>query len=261
MIDPRTVPVRYSCLRQLQHSPAHYLHSVQSDWTESLSMKLGTGCHAMMFEPGRVDVYDGVRSGKKWVDWKDERLEQGRDVILNPREHALARGMSDALKQHELAGPLLLDGTTVEQRIGWSESGRECRGTPDAITPTRLVDLKTCRTAHPEAFVRKALYMNYEAQLAWYRHGLRQGGLSTADKCYLVVVESSPPHCVTAFELSERALDLGERKWRGWWETLMTCESSNEWPGYAQSVVPFDAPNDDGLIFGEADEEESIYAA
>jgi hypothetical protein len=29
---------------------------------------------------------------------------------------------------------------------------------------------------------------------------------------------------------------------------LLTCEASDQWPGYAQSSVPFDVPDDDGLI-------------
>jgi hypothetical protein len=45
--------------------------------------------------------------------------------------------------------------------------------------------------------------------------------------------------------LSDRTLDEGRRIYRAWFEKLMVCEATNEWPGYVQSVVDFDVMGDD----------------
>ena len=94
--------------------------------------------------------------------------------------------------------------------------------------------------------------MGYHAQLAWYADGAKAAGLVLAPRCYVVAVEMKPPHVVTCLELTDRALDMGRRAYRLWWERLMVCERSDYWPGYVEGIAPLDVPEDETLwIDGE----------
>ena len=42
--------------------------------------------------------------------------------------------------------------------------------------------------------------------------------------------------------LTDALLAEGHRNIVGWFETLRTCEVTNEWPAYAQQVVSLDVP-------------------
>lgn len=236
IVDPRTVPVRFSRLKRFSQSAAHYYAACQWDDDDTLARRIGRGVHALMFSQP-LAVWPKRRQGK---DWETFKVANASREILNESEHAQALTMVNAIRRDPLAGPLLFDGSVFERRIEWSIDGRRCSGTPDAVAPGRLIDLKTARTSEPDRFVRQATWMSYHGQLAWYQDGLELAGLQRPDECYIVAVESSEPYAVTVLRATERTLDMGRRMNRLWWERLRVCESANEWPAYAQSIVDFD---------------------
>jgi hypothetical protein len=241
VIDPRTVPVRFSRLKNMAKSPAHYLASVQDDGDDTLSRRLGRGAHAITFgQP--VAVYDGIRRGSAWADFQAEH--HGAE-ILNVAEAEKARGIAGALLSDPVASRLLsMPGASVEKRIDWTYLDRACQSTPDLLHSTEgvLVDLKTCRTAEPERFMRAAEWYSYHAQLAFYQDSAEAAGHVRPDQCFIVAVESAPPYAVTVLRLTERALEAGRKLCRLWFERLLQCEAANEWPAYAQSVQDWDIP-------------------
>jgi len=250
VVDPRTVPVRFSHLKRMGQSAAHYHAACQCDDDDTLSRRIGRGVHALLFSQPLV-VWPQRRQGNAWKAFESANAHR---EILNETEHAQALAVSNAVRRHPIAGPLLFDRTVLERRIDWMIGGRSCQGTPDCVGPRRLIDLKTARTTEPDRFVRQATWMSYHAQLAWYQEGLELAGRQRPEECYIVAVESALPHAVTVLRLTERALDQGRRLNRLWWERLMVCEAANEWPPYAQTVIDFDVPDDDGdrlIIDGE----------
>lgn len=239
-------PVRVSALKYMALSPAHYRHQVLHGKEQTLSMRLGDGGHSLLLGRKPVTVYPGRRAGKEWDAF--EAAHPGH-VILNEREHDVARGMSDAVLRHKEAAELLLDGTVVESPIDWSFLGRKCRSTPDAYNRDKIVELKTCRTAQPERFMKQALWQYYHAQLAFYAMAVR---FSIDVPCYIVAVESAPPHPVQVFRLSPKTLDKGWQLCRAWFERLLVCEEANVWPGYTEAVTTWDVDDDpDWLVFAD----------
>ena len=256
-VDPRTVPVRFSTLKQFARSPAHYYHAVQSGYDETASMRLGSGVHAMLLGQPVVKYSGKTRNGKEWEAFKANFPGQ---TILNSREWSEAEQIVSSILRDPLAKRVLTDGETViEQRIDWTWQGRAFRSTPDVRTADRVVDLKTCRCAEPDRFARSAIWMSYHAQLALYLDAVRESGLGTPREAFVVAVESSPPYPVTVLRLTERALDQGRRLCRLWFERLLQCEAANEWPGYVQSIAELDVPDetdDLGLVFGSDNDNE-----
>lgn len=279
-VDPRTVPGRFSLLKQFDLSAAHYEYACQQPQDNTLASKLGTlvranpndpglplrfgsACHYMLLgDPNAVAVFTGkIRSGKEWLKFRDKSADEGRKVTLNVKEHALAVGVCDSIRRHERAMELLFDGTSavIEQRIDWQWMGRTMRSTPDARSRSRryVVDLKTTVSSQPVPFMWHSLRYRYHAQLALYVTALEVAEGWTPDDCYIVAVEKRPPYPVVVRPLTDEAILAGRKLIRTWMEQLLAAERANTYPGYAESDVLLDVPRDKAeddmpdLVFGE----------
>lgn len=248
IIDPRTVPVRFSNLKRMGQSPKHYWHACQSGYEQTLSMRLGSGTHAMLFnEPWTVWTGDPgskkkpVRNGKKYEKFANDNAGK---VIMSIGEYRKARAMSEAIKRKERAMELLTEGRR-EHTIRWQCLDRACTSRPDVFTRSRVVELKTTKCADPNRFARDGRWMAYHAQIAFYLDAVLASGLGTPDSAYVVAVESAPPYPVTVLRLTERAIDIGRRMCRLWLEQVLACEAENYWPGYIESDGVFDVADDE----------------
>ena len=250
-VDPRSLPCRYSALKQFAQSPLHYWHAMQGSYEESLSMRLGSGAHAMLFGQPLVIWTGKTRNGKAWDAFK---AEHASELILSMSELRKAEAMCAALRGNALAMSVLFGpGMVHEERIDWTWNGRAYRSTPDGASRTVLADLKCLRSAKPTDVMWQSRKAEYHAQSAMYRRALNERGATIGD-CYLVVVENKAPHPVTVMRFAEAALEQGERSLAVWDEQRRACEEANEYPGYVQSIVPLDLPGDEGmagLVFGD----------
>lgn len=241
-------PVRFSNLKQIAKSPAHYQAGLTASY-DSASMRLGRMVDVAVLGGEGPLVWDGTRRGKEWELFRS--ANEGREIVTES-EFASAHPIVSALLRHEHAMHLLRSGTP-KKRIYWDWLGRSCSGEPD-VAGKYLVDLKTTRCAEPGRFTKQALWLSYNAQLAWYRQGLILSGAEPPTQVFIVAVETSPPYPVTVFSLTERAIEQGERLCRVWMERLLSCEATGEWPGYVQSAVDLDVPDDLELTFGDEEE-------
>lgn len=258
IVDPRTVPVRFSNLKKMSQSPVHYWHAVQHGFDETLPMRLGSGVHAMLFDQpwtvwtGGTAGKKPVRNGKKWDAFEQDNAGK---CIMSIGEYRRARAITESVKRNERAAELLFDtGTIREQPISWTCLGRACASRPDVRHPGRIVELKSTKCAEPGRFARDGRWRAYHAQLAFYLDAVIQSGLGTPSAAYVVAVETLPPYPVTVFRLTERAIELGRRMCRLWLEQLLMCESADHWPGYLECDAEFDIPDDAGelIVDGES---------
>lgn len=234
-------PIRYSHLRAIGRSPAHYRHACTGQREATPAMRTGTLVHGLVLGGGQTVVYDGERRGRAWSDFA--AAHEGREIVT-AAEVARAVPIADAVTADPVAGPLLrAEEARREERLSWSMEGLACQGTPDYFNPATgvLLDLKTCSDASPRAFGRHAWSYSYHAQLAWYAHALTLAG-HTVRECLLVAVETSAPYGVSVHRLSPRLLEEGHRQWRAWWEQLRVCIAADQWPGYAEAVCELDMP-------------------
>lgn len=260
---------RISLLKCFLKSAAHakaFIDGGKND--ETLSLRLGTGGHALTFgtppvvvyrggvlkkekpkkgkkgEPDTIEIvekeYTDVRNGELWELFKAEH--EGR-VILNETEHAKASAMANALHSDPYAAPLLFGpGTQHEIMVTWMLAGRRCTGRLDALGPDAVVDLKCVADASPRAFRYASEKYGFGAQAIWYADGCELAGLGER-KPYLIAVESSPPHLVQVYELNADDIEIGRRQYNAWLDRLLECEAANYWPGYVDGVAPLNTRN------------------
>jgi hypothetical protein len=236
---PDLDPVRFSLLKQIRLSPAHYLHALTAD-KDNVLMRGGRAVDSYLLGGDQPVVYEGDRRGNAWKEFKAAHPDAD---IITSAEHDKANGMADAVRNHRVAIELL-EGQRQAQ-IHWSFLGRDCVSHPDVFTHDTVVELKTCNTAEPGRFTWQAMKFAYHAQLAFYRQAVIASGMGRPQAAFIVVVESSAPYPVTVLRLTDRALDQGERLCRLWFERLLVCEAADHWPGYVESVVDLDVPEDE----------------
>ena len=238
-IDPRKVPWRFSTIKHVEQSPAHYLHACQFSKFESKSMRLGTGAHAAVFEPHKLEVYRKRRAGK---DWAKFLADNDTKVILSESEHAVAMGMATALLTSLDADSLLFaPGTVHEADVTWQIDGRDCRGRIDALSPHAVIDLKGVKDAHPRWFPVQAVRASWHAQVTWYADACEAAGMGWRHP-HLVAVQNKAPYIVTVWKLSTSAIDHGRALYRSWIEIIKRCEAANSYPGPAAGVIEFNVP-------------------
>lgn len=251
--------IRFSHLRHMARSPAHYRHAVLCGGSgQTLAKRLGSGAHAATFGTPEIAVWPGRRAGKAWDAFEAEHAAAGR-LVLNERENAEAHAMAAALRSDPVVGPVLFgDDMVYEQQIEWSIklNGRTRRATGriDALGSAILLDLKALRDATPDRVRFVIERMGYHAQATWYADGCEAAGLGYRAPA-IVVVENVAPYPCVLFHLSARAIEKGRALYRGWLERLASCEASNAWPGYVQSATDFDLPDNEPFrldIDGEA---------
>jgi hypothetical protein len=238
-IDPRSVPVRFSRLRLMARSALHYYDALQdpTDY-DSLARRIGRGTHALVLGQPVVVFRGAVRRGKEWDAF---RLEHAGEEILNETEYERSHRIASAIHNHDDAKRLLFGpGVQLEKHLAWTLDGRACSSRPDAFTHDTVAELKTARTCEPDKFIRDAQRSGYHAQLSFYMAALESFGIVKPQNAVIISVESERPHSVVCYELTARAIDIGTSMWRLWWERLRVCEESGCWPGYSESVLPFD---------------------
>jgi PDDEXK-like domain of unknown function (DUF3799) len=247
MIDK--APVRFTHLKLMALSAAHYLEAARK---ETGSMERGTALHSLVLGGKQVLAYPGkVRRGKEY----DAFVAANTNAqILTASDYGRAAGMAEAVLRNRQAMEVLAGQHELE--IDWTCLGRKCQSHLDVLGGGGqwITELKSAVSSNPDRFAWQSQRMAYNAQLAFYWEAVLQSGLGVPRDAYVVAVESSAPYVVTVMRLTARALDQGQRSFRLWLERLLGCEAANEWPGYAEGIVPLDVPEDDAeLVFGGAE--------
>ncbi len=261
-------PVRFSNLKHIGRSAAHYHHAATVGRDDKPWLRGGRGLHAVLFEQPYV-VFDGAaRRGKEWEKFVDgitigmaqlqsDMKSQGPLEIILAKELPLyelqAESIREELRRQNLSHLLAGD---IEQRIEWEWLGRKCAGTPDVACADWCVDLKTTCNADPRRFHWDARKFGYAEQLTWYSYG--SSGGTKCQELYIVAVEKTPPCPVVIWRVTDAKRLEAEKTLRLWFEQLLACEASDQWPGYVQCVQDLDVLGDDGVTLTIGDEEVEV---
>lgn len=238
--------VNISSLKEMRRSPLHYLESAARSKRPSKAMSIGTATHCAVLEPSRfVEEYAryAERMDKRTKEYKAfVEANPGRE-ILSATDYDACTAMRDAVREHEVAASLLLEGRP-EVSILWTdaETGIDCRGRADWIAPGHVVvGLKTTSRADTWAFPRQAASLGYHLQWAFYRDGY-EAATGHAPTMVEIVVETERPHDVVVYEIGADTLDQGRREYRELLARLRDCVEADTWPGIAPQAIPFSLP-------------------
>jgi len=235
----------YSTIKKLALSGVQYIYACNNPSEPTSAMLFGTLVHFLVLgaRPSAKPLvcYDGKRQGNAWKDF--EEANHGAE-ILTASEWKAGERVANAVLRDPVARARL-DGARLEVPLVWEENGLKFSTSGiDIVTADDAAgDLKTTTSTFPDAWTRQAFKMLYPQQLAFYRRGLRANGIACSKGLFLLGVETKPPFEVVDLELTEGMIDFADRTVSLWLEKLRVYKESAQWPGYAQSPVPFDVPS------------------
>lgn len=259
----------WSKLKAGRKSALHLRHAMNEPVPDTAAMLLGRSAHTAVFEPDRFPVEYAVfpgprRQGKAWDEFC--AANQGR-TILRADEYMTCLAIRDAVRGHPVAGPALAPPGEAEKVLQWQDpdTGIACKARLDWYRTGLLCDLKTTSQITPREFSATAHRMGYFGQLAFYQEGLARNRLD-APRPIIIAVETTPPHDVAVYRLTDDALEAGEVEWRELLRMLSAGRFSGRWPGrYEDQAVDLDLPqwayaegeslDGLGLIIGAANQE------
>jgi exodeoxyribonuclease VIII len=215
----------------------------------------GTLCHCATLEPEAFGVRYiigpevNTRAAKAWKDFVDAHRDQ---VVITPRQHAVAMEQAASLRKIEAVAEIL-EGGRCEVSAFWRDTttGLRCRCRPDCAnsefgTPrdprAMLLDVKTTRDASRRAVQLAIARYGYHHQCAWYRHGYEiASGIPVAGFIF-AFVESDFPFAASIYELDLEAWQIAERENREALDALAQCRRDGIWPGYSGEVESIGLP-------------------
>lgn len=240
-------------LKQIQRSPLHYAHFLKHGLPETDALRLGIAAHTATLEPDRFQSQFAVwarrgpsgslcpRNGQYWQAFLEANI--GKHVITEDDE-INAREISNAVRSDPVASKYLTEGDpeVSMQWECWVEStmGRArmvpCRGRIDWITSigtdTYLVGLKTSRDIRPALFGSASYKLGYHMQWAFYHDAYVEiRGVKPILK--EIVVESSPPHDVAVYRISDDVISQGREDYMTLLRTWVECTYDGLWHGVA----------------------------
>lgn len=215
----------YSSMKKILDSGIDYAVAAKNGMLpppSSAAIDLGQLAHMLVLggeDTFAISPYDDFRT-KEARDWRNEQLEQGKNIITSNQFKAVESMVSN-IENHPLTPKLLLgEGWKHEvEMYASTNEGVALRGKADALKVVAgqsliTTDIKT--TAKFDDFKKKALWNHYDLQAANYNliGAFSQGIDPMGCNFYFCVVETTVPYRVQYFHCSIEFLESGERKLR-----------------------------------------------
>ncbi|HNY81179.1 MAG TPA: PD-(D/E)XK nuclease-like domain-containing protein [Candidatus Fermentibacter daniensis] len=254
--------VHYSTLKYMMQSPLHYRYAETHPAAETPAMLLGRATHTAVFEPDRLPleyvVWPHRRQGRDWDEFKAAAESAGK-TVLNGDEYQTALDIRDSVRGQSVAAAMLHRGRP-EVMLAWQnqETGLDVKGRLDWIASLAdgsgaIIDLKTTADISPRIFAAHAWRLGYYHQAAMYQEGYAATSGGTVLPCYIIAVESKPPHACTVYSLPAESVAAAWDQYVGWLRAVLECRASGVWPGpveEAELPAPSWAVSDAEVDFG-----------
>lgn len=255
--DPAPAPSLSASIAKilLDESPLHAWHAHPKlggvSRPASAAMDRGTLIHKLVL---------GAGAAIEPIDAKDYKTKAAREARDKARAERKIPVLVHELKE-ATAAAAAIRANLAEQGIEftgrsevacvWEEQTAcgpiWCRGLFDHLIErgaAMIIDLKTIRSAHPDACARAVVNYGYDVQQAAYTRAIEKARPELAGRVRFVFafVETEPPYATTPARITGDFREHGERRWINAIETWASCLSMNNWPGYALDTVNLEPP-------------------
>lgn len=199
------------------------------------------------WETERVDPETGeikkrIRRGKEWEAFQ---LANAGKTILTPAQFATAMRLRDAVRDDDVAGPLVKGVGKNELTIVWTHqrTGLRVKCRIDRLIHGRaLIDLKFTVNPLPAAFEPVARRLHYYMRMSLYSTAVEIAGLGTP-AVKIIAAQSEEPHEVVVYDLEHEELAFGRDEYERAIDVVAKCRAEQRWPGFANGKsIPLKLP-------------------
>lgn len=209
--------------------------------TDTPSLKFGRCYHKFMLEPydfaneyavsPKVDrrTNEGKEKYAKFL------VEAGDKEVIDEETFDKLQKMQEVLYATPYVKKLITG--EHEKSFFWTDekTGIKCKCRPDSFgkfgSQNIIVDLKTCKCAETNAFMRDAIKYNYDVQAAHYTEGLQT--IYGNDYTFVFIAqEVEAPYLVNVLQADDYFMQNGREVRNTMLETYKKCIELDEYPGY-----------------------------
>ena len=238
-----------SQLFYISKSPELFKYMLDNPLEPTKDLVIGSAFHKLVLEPDEFESEFLITPevDLRTREWKavyaefTSKLTEGVTPI-SQQDYDLISAMRDSVMRNELARTILQG--TVEQPVYWNDpiTGELCKCKPDSLTEIGesrvVVDLKSCRDADEDAFMRACFKYGYDLQVGMYKTGcdIVRGG---NHEFVFVCVEKTPPYSVNVLQADDFFIEHGQRLYRRYMDIYHECKTTGNWYGYGgkQNVI------------------------
>lgn len=235
----------------IESCPEKFAYEREHGRPDTPELEFGRAWHSLLLGgPKVVEVRAATLQGKAAKDACDEIRAQG-GIPLCSKDYDTAYAMIAKLRQHNEAGPLFARPGRTEQVYVAHDPGTGvlCKiridFEPDVDGGRVLiVDGKTARNAHPQAFARSVAEYGYDQQGAFYSDVLSWLGRDNGQPPAVILVaqEKKPPYLITVHQLRDYVIEGGRDLNREALAIYAECTRTGRWPGYGPGPHLLDVP-------------------
>jgi hypothetical protein len=228
-------------------SPAHFRFGVRK---QSDAFDFGEACHLAILQPEDFEqiVFRGPedRRGNKWKDAAEFCAAESK-LLLTAGDYDGVLAIRDAVHANAWINGIITGGKREIEPSGyWIDptTGELCRCRPDLWRADIgvMLDVKSTRSAHPDAFARAVVNYGYHAQEAHYTDGWNHA-LSAAERgdepvqgFVFLAWEKEPPYAFAVYELPPSIVEEGRAIIRNALTAYAACRATGNWPAYGDGV-------------------------
>lgn len=198
-------------------------------------------------------LYEQARDGKSkakgfstklssYLDWNRQQEEDGRKVVSVKQADELRRMRDAILSNTDIAEWFEFSESRLEVAVLAGHEFRDGRqlqlkGRIDIVPPDDvLLDLKSCRCAHPREFARAVTNYALDIQAAFYIDLCRKNGLPKKRFGFLAQ-DKFPPYLACIHWLPDEWIRYGAARYRKILGDVGEAIRLNDWPGYQTGVL------------------------
>ena len=233
-------------LKKMAKSPAHFRYWKDNLQEDTQSLLFGRACHKYMLEKDDFfkefavapNVDRRTKEGKAaWLLFQDQNEDKD---IITADDFDTIKAMHKVLYETEHVEQLL---SGVKERSFFVKDEatgiiNKCR--PDCLTEFEgvsiLIDYKSCGDASNEEFMKQAIKLEYDLQMAYYKDIVDE--VTDEDHIVLFIAqEKTPPYVVNVLECNDYFIRSGRDLYRTRLDLYAECEKSGKWPGYVNGQI------------------------
>lgn len=234
-------------LKKMTRSPAYFRYwKDNGDEMDTPSLLFGRSVHKYVLEKDDFfsefavapNVDKRTKAGKEeWALFETDN--QGKDII-SADDFEKIKAMYDALYSTPYVAKLLSGTKELSFFMEDESTGAMMKCRPDCLTDIGdthlLIDYKSCADATSEQFMKDAIKLMYDLQMAYYKDILdKQRGCEHT--VIFIAQEKTAPYLVNVLEANEYFIKSGRDMYRTYLDMYAECEKSGNWYGLVNGGI------------------------